>query len=103
MKAFALSLLLGLAVSEPHAECGSSTVGGEPSLTVQFTPRMPVQKAPTSTVYGAIMTSYMNVSKRLSSRSPLMIRQVVDCKYVMVQNVDDNPAQTVSERLVPWH
>lgn len=27
----------------------------------------------------------------------VLISQVVDCKYVMVENVDDNPAQIVSK------
>lgn len=56
----ALPFLLGLAVSDVPT-CGGSDPTA--SLTMQFTARIPPQIAPTSTVYGAIMTSFLNVSK----------------------------------------
>lgn len=56
---FALPILLGLAASQATT-CG----GPEPtaSLTMQFTARIPAQVAPTSTVYGAFVTSFLNAS-----------------------------------------
>lgn len=61
---FVLPFLLGLAASQAHTpQCGAPTNNNWPSLTMQFTPSMPIQKAPVSTVYGAIMTSYLNVSR----------------------------------------
>lgn len=36
----------------------------DPPLKLQFTPTNPRQTAPTSTVWGAIVTSYLNVSFR---------------------------------------
>lgn len=93
-----LPFLLGFAASQAQTtECGGPTTSSGPSLTIQFTPSMPVQTPPVSTVYGAIMTSYLNVSRNCSSHGVLLTLQVVDCNYVMVQNVDNNPAQTVSD------
>lgn len=48
----------GLVAAQQACEISSSL---RPALTMQFTPSMPTQRAPTSTIYGAIMTEYLNV------------------------------------------
>lgn len=91
----ALPFLLSLAVGDVST-CGGSDLTA--SLTMQFTARIPPQIAPTSTVYGAIMTSFLNVSNIVQFDDGRMLTsQVVDCRYVMVQIVEDNPVQTVSK------
>lgn len=61
---FALLFLLGLAACDVPTCSGNEPTA---SLTMQFTARIPPQIAPISTVYGAIMTSFLNVGERTSS------------------------------------
>lgn len=64
---FVLLFLLGLAAGQAQiTQCGGPSTDNVPTLTMQFTDRMLAQTAPVSTVYGAIMTSYLNVSRECS-------------------------------------
>lgn len=88
--------LAGLVVSQVPQQCGLTT-SYISKPTMQFTPSMPTQTPPISTVYGAIMTEYLNVGVQVAMKiAPLIARQVVDCEYVMVENIDNNPPQMVS-------
>lgn len=51
------------------------------ACTLFYTPSMPPQIGPTSTVYATMMTTQFNV---------------VNCNYCQISNVDDNPMPTVS-------
>lgn len=55
--------LLGLTLASiRNASCAATPTDAGPTLTVQFTARYPSQIPPMSTVYGGIMTSFLNVS-----------------------------------------
>lgn len=65
-------LLVKLAASEVPQQCGPTTSYSS-KLTMQFTPSMPTQIPPISTVYGAIMTEYLNVCVLVTKeRTPLI-------------------------------
>lgn len=60
-----LLALLGVTLASiKNAHCAASANAG-PTLTVQFTPHYPKQIPPLSTIYGGIMTSFLNVSYSL--------------------------------------
>lgn len=64
-----LPFLMGLSASQAQTtQCGGPTTNDLPALFMQFTDRMPLQTAPVSTVYGAILTSYLNVSRDCALR-----------------------------------
>jgi hypothetical protein len=55
------------------------------SCTLFYTPSMPPQIGPTSTVYATMMTTQFNV---------------VNCNYCQISNVGENPVPTVSSPLI---
>lgn len=57
-----ISFLLDFVACQTETpQCAAPYLKNTPTHTVQFTPAMPSQTAPTSTVYGAILTKHLNV------------------------------------------
>lgn len=61
---FVVPFLLSFVAGQANTpQCAAVSIMSTPTHTVQFTPSLPSQVPPISTVYGAILTKYLNVSK----------------------------------------
>lgn len=91
--------VLGLSAMNPMPMCASEspTTTGHPSCTLTYTPYMAPQIGPTTTLWGAIMTTYFYVSIMPTSSGIVFtdMIQVVDCHYCTVTNFEHNPTPQV--------
>lgn len=67
-----IPFLLGFVACQTNTpQCAAPSIMLTPTHTMQFTPSLPAQIAPTSTVYGAVLTKYLNVSRQHIDHSDL--------------------------------